>query len=203
MNLSLVVLTPGKMQGKAIPISIPQFLIGRDPDCHLRPSSPLISKRHCAVLIRDNQAIVKDLGSTNGTTVNNEAVTAERELRDDDHLKVGPLEFRVLIQVTVPVAKPAPVVSQTGSAAPSEDEAAAALLLSVQDDGPPPSSVDSQGIPEGSTVMESVPQSSTPPPDTQKPPPPDKAQAAKAAAGNTSSAAKAILEKYMRRPRTP
>jgi hypothetical protein len=27
-----------------IPIRLPQFLIGRDPDCHLRPVSPLVSK---------------------------------------------------------------------------------------------------------------------------------------------------------------
>ena len=47
MKLSLLVLTPGKMEGKSIPITIPQFVIGRDPQCNLRPASALISKRHC------------------------------------------------------------------------------------------------------------------------------------------------------------
>jgi hypothetical protein len=45
MKLSLIVLTPGKMEGKTIPIRLPQFLIGRDPQCHLRSASSLISKR--------------------------------------------------------------------------------------------------------------------------------------------------------------
>jgi hypothetical protein len=49
MKLSLVVLTPGKMEGKSIPITLSQFLIGRDPQCHLRPASALVSKRHCAL----------------------------------------------------------------------------------------------------------------------------------------------------------
>src|SRR4051794_14148341 len=35
MKLSLEVLTPGKGEGKIIPITLSQFLIGRDPQCHL------------------------------------------------------------------------------------------------------------------------------------------------------------------------
>jgi predicted component of type VI protein secretion system len=198
MNLSLVVLTAGKMQGKVIPISLLEFLIGRDPQCHLRPTSAMISKRHCALLTRGNSVFVQDFGSTNGTAVNDEAVTGERELHHEDRLRVGPLEFRVAIEAAGGAIKRAPMV-KAPSAGTTDDEAAA-MLLSLQDDGPPPENVDSQGIPEGSTVMETLPQSHTPPPDAGKPPP-DKAQAAKVAAGNTSSAAKAILEKYMRRPR--
>ena len=39
MKLSLVVLTAGKQEGKVLPIGLQQFLIGRDPQCHLRPAS--------------------------------------------------------------------------------------------------------------------------------------------------------------------
>ena len=55
MKLSLVVMTPGKMEGKAIAITLPQFVIGRDPQCQLRPASPVISKRHCAILVKDGK----------------------------------------------------------------------------------------------------------------------------------------------------
>src|SRR5262249_42642836 len=60
MKLSLIVLTPGKSEGQAIPINLSQFVIGRDAQCHLRPASALISKRHCAVLVRGDKAFVRD-----------------------------------------------------------------------------------------------------------------------------------------------
>src|SRR5689334_13828507 len=56
MKLSLAVLTPGRWEGKVIPITLAKFLIGRDPDCHLRPASPAISKRHCALVVRGTRA---------------------------------------------------------------------------------------------------------------------------------------------------
>src|SRR5437868_10232054 len=103
MKLSLVVMSEGKAQGQAIPITLPQFLIGRDKECQLRPASPLISKRHCALLVKGGKAFVRDFGSTNGTFVNEEPVKGERQLQPDDLLKVGSLQFRVVIEVTPPV----------------------------------------------------------------------------------------------------
>jgi predicted component of type VI protein secretion system len=212
MKLSLVVLTAGKMEGKSIPIPLSQFLIGRDPQCHLRPASALISKRHCAVLVRGDRVFVRDFDSTNGTFVNGEAVKGEREVKADDHLKVGPLDFRLVFEAPAPVNKPTPVPSPAAPSGSSDDEAAAALLLSLGDDVPTPGTagVDSQGIPTGSTVMDVLsPAASTTEQSASDAPTEnetgkggaERSEKAKAAQGNTSSAAKAILEKYMRRPR--
>ena len=74
MKLNLVVLTPGKTEGKAIPVTLSQFLIGRDPQCHLRPASAVISKRHCALLTRGEQVFLRDFDSTIGTFVNDQPV---------------------------------------------------------------------------------------------------------------------------------
>ncbi len=204
MKLSLVVITPGKMEGKSIPVKLSQFLIGRDPQCQLRPASALISKRHCALLVRGGKVYVRDFDSTNGTAVNDETVKGERELHNDDRLKVGPLEFRVAMETSPTVSKPTPFPPTAAPDSP-EDEAAAAMLLSLQDDvaGSGKTAVDSQGVPEGSTVMDIMnAPGDTAATDAPKSDKEDKAEAAKVAAGNTSSAAKAILEKYMRRPRT-
>jgi predicted component of type VI protein secretion system len=202
MKISLEVLTPGKMQGKTIPISLAQFMIGRDPQCQLRPASALISKRHCAVLVRGGKVFVRDFDSTNGTMVDDERVRGEQELHHDSRLQIGPLEFRVIIESSPPVTKPTPVPAPAAS---PEDDAAAAMLLSIQEeDAPPPGSpgVDSEGIPTGSTVMDilSPPGEGAAAEEEKKVE--DKGAAAKAAAANTSIAAKAILEKYMRRQRT-
>jgi predicted component of type VI protein secretion system len=108
MKLSLIVLTPGPNQGKVLDIKLSQFVVGRDPQCHLRPASPMISKRHCAVLQRDGKAFVRDFDSTNGTFVNNEPVKGDLELRNGDQLKMGPLLFEVRLETTAPVNRPTP-----------------------------------------------------------------------------------------------
>jgi pSer/pThr/pTyr-binding forkhead associated (FHA) protein len=207
MKLSLVVITAGKMQGKSIPVTVSEFIVGRDPDCHLRPASPLISKKHCAFLSQGTRASIRDFGSTNGTLVNNEVVNGERPIANGDIVKVGPIEFRVEMEVAAPPARQTP----TPRSMPTEaEDAAAALLLSVGDDENPSTNVDSQGVPTGSTIMESInlpsDKGAAPGEEAVQTPAEEKAgkdrmTAAKAQAANTSVAAKAILEKYMRRPR--
>jgi predicted component of type VI protein secretion system len=108
MKLGLLVMTAGKQEGKVLEIKLPQFLIGRDPQCQLRPASPLISKRHCAIIQRDGKAFIRDFDSTNGTFVNDEPVKGEIELHHGDLLKMGPLIFEVRIEATAPVNRPTP-----------------------------------------------------------------------------------------------
>ena len=98
MKLSLVVQTPGHNQGKVLEIKLSPFVIGRDPQCHLRPASSRIGKRHCAVLQRDNKVFVRDFESINGTFVNDEQVQGEVELHDGDRLRMGRLLFPDLSQ---------------------------------------------------------------------------------------------------------
>lgn len=108
MKLNLIVQTSGPNQGKVLEIKLSQFVVGRDPQCHLRPASPMISKRHCAILQREGKAFIRDFGSTNGTFVNNEPVKGEIELHNGDQLKIGPLLFEVHLEVSAPVNRPTP-----------------------------------------------------------------------------------------------
>jgi predicted component of type VI protein secretion system len=108
MKLSLVVLTPGPNQGKVLEIKLAQFVVGRDPQCQLRPASPMISKRHCAILQREGKAFIRDFDSTNGTFVNDEQIKGEIELHNGDQLKMGPLVFTVRIEAGTPVNRPTP-----------------------------------------------------------------------------------------------
>ena len=108
MKLNLVVLTEGRQKGKLLPIALAQFLIGRDPQCNLRPASPLISKRHCAILQRDDKVYVRDFDSTNGTFVNELPLKGEIEVKNKDYLKVGPISFQVQIEADAVVNRPTP-----------------------------------------------------------------------------------------------
>ena len=72
MKLNLVVVE-GVHQGKVIPLKTERFEIGRGESCQPRPKSPTVSIRHCAIVRRGRNVVVEDLGSSNGTLVNEPA----------------------------------------------------------------------------------------------------------------------------------
>ena len=88
----------GSKTGKLLPIQGNKMLIGRGEGCDLRPRTDIISRQHCLITVTDSQVLVKDLGSKNGTYVNGNRINAEQGLQANDHVKVGPLEFEVLIE---------------------------------------------------------------------------------------------------------
>jgi predicted component of type VI protein secretion system len=204
MKLSLIVTTPGKGEGKVVPITLSQFLIGRDPQCHLRPASPIISNRHCALLVKGEKTYLRDFDSTNGTFLNDQPVKGEVEIHNGDRLRLGPLAFQVKVEASPPVTKPTPIPPPAAPAAANDDESIAAMLLALQDEGDagPPRPVDADGIPQGSTVMDlASPLSKDDTAENAGARPDPKKEKPKQPSGNTQSAAKAILEKYTRRQR--
>jgi predicted component of type VI protein secretion system len=90
----------GSNAGKEIKIPIPKCVIGRGDDCHLKPQSDAISRRHCEIITSDKEVVVRDLGSRNGTLVNGQRIAEETMLLSGDVLKVGPLEFEMVIEHT-------------------------------------------------------------------------------------------------------
>lgn len=92
MQASLRVLV-GKQKGREIPLPDALFIIGRDPLCHLRPHSSLVSRRHCAVARWGGRILVRDLKSANGTFLNQKKITNQVEVQNGDVLDVGNLSF--------------------------------------------------------------------------------------------------------------
>lgn len=134
MKVSLVV-AQGVHEGKAIPIPLAEFLIGRDPQCQLRPASQAISKQHCGVLTRGDQVFVKDFGSTNGTFVNGEPVTGEVEVKHNDLIKAGPLEFKLRIERPAPKADSKAGTPASGVAVAKADSKVGIPAVGVKTDG--------------------------------------------------------------------
>jgi predicted component of type VI protein secretion system len=99
----------GSNAGKEIPVPMARFMIGRSDECQLRPKSDAISRNHCTILTTDDGVCVRDLNSRNGTFVNDEKVSGDQPLSNGDMLRVGKLQFEVLITVEDKVpAVPAP-----------------------------------------------------------------------------------------------
>ena len=89
--------TGGKHAGQVIPLTRHRFIIGRGEDCQLRPASEQVSRHHCAFTVDDFTVRLRDLGSTNGTFLNGERIRGEVMLKSGDHVRVGSLNFEVVI----------------------------------------------------------------------------------------------------------
>jgi predicted component of type VI protein secretion system len=199
MQVTLIVLSEGKVKAKEIPVRTFPFIIGRDPKCQLRPASALISNRHCAILVRDNKVFVHDFQSTNGTFVNSRKVMGNIEIHNEDQLTVGPLNFAVRVARLPPVNRPTPPPpSKSKPQASHEDEEEAALLLLGLSEGAglEDQITDSHAVPTGTTIAMEIPPEATKPPAK-----PEVSKRAKGPEADTSKSAAGILDKYRRRPR--
>lgn len=123
MHIKLRV-SSGGHAGKEIAITKKRFLIGRGQDCHLRPQSDMVSRQHTQVTVESGKVIAKDMGSRNGTIVNGEAIDGPCELKMGDHLKIGPLDFEVIIDHSLGGAKKPQVKSVQEAAARTAEKAA-------------------------------------------------------------------------------
>ncbi len=99
MQMQLKVATGGQA-GKLISVNHDKFLIGRADECHLRPKSDSISRRHCAIVRKGGHILLVDLKSRNGTYVNDKKLDPSKAkvLKDGDQIKVGKLEFVAVIE---------------------------------------------------------------------------------------------------------
>lgn len=106
----------GKHAGQSIALTKKKFLIGREQDCQLRPNSELVSRHHCVFTVDDFAVRLRDLGSTNGTSVNGERIRKETVLEPGDRVIVGNLEFEVKVNAASTEAVP-----QEATSPPVED----------------------------------------------------------------------------------
>ncbi|MGW6455710.1 DUF1707 and FHA domain-containing protein [Streptomyces sp. NPDC055078] len=69
--------------------------IGRDPGNGLRLSHDSVSRLHAELYLHNGVWILRDLGSTNGTTVNGRRVTGSVPVQDGDMVGFGRMNFRL------------------------------------------------------------------------------------------------------------
>ena len=82
-------------QTREMPVTKPEFLIGRGSDCDLRLRVSEVSRHHCMVRIGADEATLVDLGSSNGTYLNGHRVRSQAALHSGDELGVGTFRFLV------------------------------------------------------------------------------------------------------------
>ncbi|MGM0574605.1 MAG: GGDEF domain-containing protein [Myxococcota bacterium] len=90
----LVVLYGGSI-GRKYDFQGDDFLIGRDPGNHIVVEVDSVSRRHARIEADGDRRVVLDLGSTNGTYVNDQLVD-RAVLRSGDLIRVGDVIFKYL-----------------------------------------------------------------------------------------------------------
>jgi hypothetical protein len=90
-----VVLFEGDRATTVFRIAKQSVILGRLPECDVVIHDPGASRRHARIYAEGGEYVLTDLGSTNGTLVNDEGV-GEHVLRDGDRITIGTtvLEFR-------------------------------------------------------------------------------------------------------------
>lgn len=84
-----LVVTEGPLAGTSLPLRQTGVLIGRNPECALVLDDDYASGRHCRIYPSGDTWYVEDLGSTNGTFMGRDKLTAPREVTSGSSLRIG------------------------------------------------------------------------------------------------------------------
>jgi FHA domain len=69
------------------------LVLGRGDQAEIRLEDPFASARHARVYEQGNIVVIEDLGSTNGTYLNEELLETVRPLHPGDRVRIGDSEF--------------------------------------------------------------------------------------------------------------
>ncbi len=105
--MAKLVINPTSATKKEIPIVSRVISIGRDPSNDLVLSDSMVSRRHAILEHRDNQYILRDNNSSNGTIVNGDRVDREKPLRDGDLVAIGSSRLLFQLDDTAEASPPA------------------------------------------------------------------------------------------------
>lgn len=82
-------------KGSVIPVHR-EILLGRKESGGIILIDPFVSSHHARIFIRNDELYIEDLGSTNGTFVNEEKIYDITSLRAGDKIRIGSFEFKVI-----------------------------------------------------------------------------------------------------------
>jgi diguanylate cyclase (GGDEF)-like protein len=101
----VLIYPPGPDMGRRFLLERAEMVLGRGTDCDIQVDRDSVSRRHARVFREEGQTawLVEDLGSTNGSYVNDQPVT-RAQLRDGDFLKIGAAIFKFLTGANVEVS---------------------------------------------------------------------------------------------------
>jgi hypothetical protein len=94
---ALVVRSGGGRTGETFVPESERTTIGRSPECEIFLDDVTVSRKHAAVVRRDSQFFIEDLGSLNGTFLNRRRIESS-PLSDGDELQIGKYRLTFLLK---------------------------------------------------------------------------------------------------------
>lgn len=84
-----LVVRVGPSPGKVYPLIKNELTIGRDINNDIVINDSEISRNHCRLVMSGDSYLIEDLGSTNGTWVNEQRLTASHQLQHGENFRLG------------------------------------------------------------------------------------------------------------------
>lgn len=118
MPAPILIFIHGPLAGKRTPLDDEEITVGRSEANELVLDDPLVSRTHCIFMRKGGVILLEDLGSHNGTYVNEERLHQVRQIHHGDRISIG--NSRILFEDqslvaddTTQVADPTAFAAQT------------------------------------------------------------------------------------------
>ncbi|MEK6222336.1 MAG: FHA domain-containing protein [Chloroflexota bacterium] len=110
-----LVMSSGPNPGKTFALSTNEAIVGRDVKNEVVINDSEISRQHFRLILQGNSYVIEDMGSTNGTYVNDTKVVGQVALKMGDVIRAGDNEV-VVYEIA---ADPDATIASRGKAAPA------------------------------------------------------------------------------------
>ena len=94
-NAALVVIY-GLDLGRKYDLASETTILGRSSKADIQVDQESVSRNHAKLIAQDKKVMIQDMGSTNGTYVNDEQIQGELQLRNGDLIKIGRTIFKFI-----------------------------------------------------------------------------------------------------------
>ena len=92
---SKLVITSGELSGTAVPLGNTPITIGRAPDSTIVLRDDYVSTHHARLTPSDQDWVLEDLGSTNGTWIDKTRITTPTRVRVGTTVRIGRTTMKI------------------------------------------------------------------------------------------------------------
>ena len=86
----------GELNGSIFDLNPGEATVGRNPDCTVPLDFHGISRKHFTLTVEDSKVLLTDLGSANGTYLNNKKLETPTVLKGGDMIKLGAIALKFI-----------------------------------------------------------------------------------------------------------
>ncbi|MGH9443568.1 MAG: FHA domain-containing protein [Thermoanaerobaculia bacterium] len=105
---------------REIPLSEGDTVLGRSRGCGVRIDEESVSRSHALLTIHDDEARIRDLGSSNGLFVNGRRVSQETSLKDGDTVALGSVKLGFVATPPAEIEAKTAMINISAAARPSQ-----------------------------------------------------------------------------------